>query len=253
MMIAQFTNSPLTEVVCGVEFTAPDFSAVHFGLYWQAIRERFPVPPQDLPPIGDIDVLPILPKLRRVWFESADKRQLIQLQANRFHYNWRRQNELEKYPHFEEIYPKFEQEWQIFQNWWLELGGLPLQATRYELTYLNQLDKTFGWNNPGDTSKIFTFVGKEWNGFLDRPRLNSSELEFILPNDLGTLAVSLNQRLRIEDNSFLIFFELTSRSSSTSSKITDWFDASHEYTVKAFLDLIQEDIKKEWGFQWLPQ
>jgi hypothetical protein len=43
-----------------VEFTAPEFSAVHFGLYWQTIRERFPVPPQDLPPIGDIYVLPTL-------------------------------------------------------------------------------------------------------------------------------------------------------------------------------------------------
>ena len=65
--------------------------------------------------------------------------------------------------------------------------------------------------------------------------------------------MSLNQRLRIEDNSFLMFFELTCRSSDTSSKITDWFDAAHEYSVKAFLDLIQEDIKQEWGFQWLTQ
>jgi hypothetical protein len=50
-----------------------------------------------------------------------------------------------------------------------------------------------------------------------------------------------------------MFFELTCRSSDTSSKITDWFDAAHEYSVKAFLDLIQEDIKQEWGFQWLTQ
>jgi uncharacterized protein (TIGR04255 family) len=246
MTIAKFTKSPLTEVVCGVEFIAPDFSAIHFGLYWQTIRERFPVPPQDLPPIGDIDLLPILPKLRRVWFESADKQQLIQLQANRFHYNWRRQNESDKYPHFEEIYPKFEQEWQIFQNWWLGLGGLPLQVKRYELTYLNQIDKAFGWNNPGDTSKFFTFAGKEWNGFLDKPSINSSELEFILPDNLGALSVSLNQRLRI-----LMFFELTSRSTDANCQITNWFNAAHEYTVKAFLDLIQEDIKNEWGFQWL--
>ncbi|MEH2104663.1 TIGR04255 family protein [Nostoc sp.] len=251
MAIAEFIKSPLTEVVCGVEFSAPEFSAVHFGLYWQRIREQFPVPPQDLPPIVDIDLLPTLPKLCRVWFESADKRQLIQLQANRFHYNWRRQSEAEKYPHFEDIYPKFEQEWQIFQNWWIELTGLPLQPVHYELTYLNQLDKNFGWNNPGDTSKIFTFAGKEWNGFLKKPRLYSSALEFILPNNLGILTVSLNSRLRIEDNSFLMFFELTSRSVDTSYNFTDWFHAAHEYTVKAFLDLIQEEIKHEWGFQWL--
>lgn len=248
MAIAKFTKSPLTEVVCGVEFTAPSFSSIHFGLYWQAIRERFPVPPQDLPPIGDINILSSLPSLSRVWFESTDKQQLIQLQANRFHYNWRRQSESDKYPHFEEIYPKFEHEWQIFQNWWLEIGGLPLQIKRYELTYLNQLDKTVGWNDPGDTSKIFTFLGKEWNGFLDKPQMNSSELEFFLPDNLGSFSVSVNQRLRSEDKSFLMFFELTSRSTDASYKITNWFDLAHEYTVKAFLELIQEDIKKEWGF-----
>ena len=252
MTIAKFTKSPLIEVVCGVEFNAPDFSAIHYGFYWQLIRGRFPVPPQDLPPIGDVD-FPILPRLRRVWFESADKRQLIQLQANRFHYNWRSQNESDKYPHYEVIYPKFDQEWQIFQNWWLEFGSLPLQPIRYELTYLNQVDKNFGWNNSGDTSKIFTFAGRKWNGFLEKPGLHSSKLEFTMPNNLGTLTVSLNQRHRIEDDSPIIFFELTSQSINTDSKITDWFDAAHEHTVKAFLDLIQEDIKQEWGFQWLAQ
>lgn len=253
MAIAKFTKSPLIEVVCGVEFSAPGFSAVHFGLYWQTIQERFPVPPLDLAPIGEIEVLPIVPKLRRVWFESNDKQQLIQLQSNRFHYNWRRQGEAEEYPHFEEIYPKFEQEWQIFQNWWMELGGLPLQTIRYELTYLNQIDSLFGWHDPGDMHKIFTFLGKEWNEFLGKPKIHSSELEFILPADLGTLAVSLDQNLKIEDNSFFVFLTLTSRSINTSSNLKDWFDVAHEYTVKAFLNLIQEEIKQEWGFQWLAQ
>lgn len=253
MAIAKFTKSPLIEVVCGVEFSAPEFSAVHFGLYWQTIRERFPIPPLDRPPIGEVDLLRILPKLRRVWFESADKAQLIQLQANRFHYNWRRQSEAEEYPHFEEIYPKFEQEWQFFQNWWIELEGLPLQPVHYELTYLNQIDSSFGWHNPDDTHKIFTFAGKEWNGFLEKPMVYSSELEFILPDNLGTLTVSLNQRLRIEDNSFIIFFELTSRSINISLNFKDWFAATHDYTVKAFLDLLTDEIKQKWEFKWLAQ
>ena len=47
MSIAKFTKSPLIEVVCGVEFNAPEFSSVHFGMYWQAIQERFPSSPLD--------------------------------------------------------------------------------------------------------------------------------------------------------------------------------------------------------------
>ncbi|MBW4519302.1 MAG: TIGR04255 family protein [Scytolyngbya sp. HA4215-MV1] len=252
MALARFTKSPLTEVVCGVEFSAPEFSAVHFGLYWQQIQKRFPLPPLDRPPLGEIPLVP-LPSLRRVWFESADKRQLLQLQSNRFLYNWRRQSEIEEYPHFEEIYPRFEQEWQSFQNWWLELSGLPLQPTHYELTYLNQIDATFGWHDPGDTHKFFTFAGKAWNGFLDKPKICNSDLEFALPDNQGTLAVSLNQKIKIEDNSLVIFFELTSRSLNADLVLKDWFDTAHNYTVHAFLELIHESAKQEWGFQWLKQ
>lgn len=109
-------------------------------MYWQTIQERFPVLPLDLPPIDEIELLLIFPKLGRVWFESTDKQQLIQallirgmnrlleslvfrskseeiipsfsnaliqLQSNRFRHNGHRQGEAEECPHFEEIYPKF--------------------------------------------------------------------------------------------------------------------------------------------------
>lgn len=252
MALARFIKSPLAEVVCGVEFSAPEFSAVHFGLYWQQIQERFPLPPLDRPPLGEIPLIP-LPSLRRVWFESADKRQLLQLQSNRFLYNWRRQSEVEEYPHFEEIYPQFEREWQSFQNWWLELSGLPLQPTHYELTYLNQIDATFGWHDPGDTHKLFTFVGKTWNDFLDKPKICNSNLEFILPDNQGNLIISLSQKNKIEDNSLVMFLELTSRSLNADLVLENWFDTAHNYTVHAFLELIHENAKQEWGFQWLKQ
>lgn len=70
---------------------------------------------------------------------------------------------------------------------------------------------------------------------------------------MGTLVISLNQRLKAEDDSFIVFFELTCRSVNTNHEINDWFDAAHDYTVKAFLDLIQEDIQQEWGLKWLEQ
>lgn len=253
MPVAKFKQSPLSEVVCGVEFIAPEFSTTHFGLYWQAVRERFPSLPLDRPPIGEIDLLPILPKLRRIWLESADKQQLIQLQSNRFHYNWRRQSITEEYPHFEEIYPKFEQEWQFFQEWWSEIGQSPLQSICYELTYLNQIDSLFGWNRPDDIYKIFTFFSEEQSEFLSHPGSCDIQFKFALPDKLGSLVVSLNQKLKPEENSSVIFFELTCRSIDISYEFSNWFELAHEYTVRAFLDLIRENTKQEWGLEWLAQ
>ncbi|ABA22864.1 hypothetical protein Ava_3256 [Trichormus variabilis ATCC 29413] len=253
MSIAKFSKSPLTEVVLGVEFNDPGFSSVHFGLYWQSIQDRFPSPPLDRPPIGDIELLPMMPKLRRVWFESLDRKELIQLQSNRFHYNWRRQGEADEYPHFKEIYPKFQSEWQHFQNWWLSTEKTFLQPIRYELTYLNQIDQNFGWKEPGDNNKIFNFMSKEWEITLKQPRLFNAEFEFELPDNLGNLLVRINQIIRLEDNNSMLLLELTSRSYDTKVSYEEWFHSAHKYTVNTFIELLQKDVKKEWGLKWLGQ
>ncbi|MBE9226262.1 TIGR04255 family protein [Phormidium sp. LEGE 05292] len=255
MSTPKFTKSPLTEVVCGVEFNAPEFSSVHFGLYWQTIKDRFPSPPLDRPPIGEVEILSILPNLRRVWFESLDKKQLIQLQSNRFHYNWRSQNEDDEYPHFKEIYPKFEQEWQHFQTWWQQYNSdnLPLGKIHYELTYMNQIDKKFGWDNPRDNYKIFTFVGKKWSDNLKKATNFNAGIEFDISENVGKLIVRLNQIVNPKDDNNVLLFELTARSVDTKLDIREWFDLAHKYTVDAFLELIQEETKKEWGLTWLPE
>lgn len=249
MAIAEFDKSPLTEVVCGVEFDAPDFASVHFGMYWQAIQERFPSEPLDRPPLGVTEIAP-LPPLRRVWFESLEQRELIQLQANRFHYNWRRLDETDQYPRFEKIYPTFSREWQGFQNWWISIGKLPAQPLRYELTYLNQIDENVAWNGAGDNYRFFTFSGKDWKNFLGQPEVHNFNLEFVIPDDLGILKVSANHLVSVEDGKPAILLELTARSRDTNLDIEQWFRCSHTFLVKAFIDLIQDEVKKEWGFRW---
>jgi len=128
--IVKFDKAPLSEVVGGVEFNAPDFSSIHFGLYWQTIRDRFPTPPLDKPPIGGIEIMASVPRLRRVWFESSDRKRFVQLQTDRFHYNWKGRSKEDEYPHFDVLYPCFKQEWDTFQQWWLELDKVPLQLKR---------------------------------------------------------------------------------------------------------------------------
>lgn len=251
MSTAKFTKSPLTEVVCGVEFNALDFSSVHFGLYWQTIRDRFPKPPLDRPPIGEVQLLNILPTLRRVWFESDDRRQLVQLQSNRFHYNWRQQEESDQYPHFHEIYPKFVQEWEHFQHWWLTLTGTPLSVTRYELTYLNQIDAKLGWTQANDFPKIFKFLGPAWQEFPLSPAMFNTNFEFNLPDNNGSLSVALNQGIKPQDNIAVAILNLTASTTNTSVELEDWFALAHKSTVEMFLSLISEDSKQEWGFQWL--
>jgi uncharacterized protein (TIGR04255 family) len=251
MSVAEFVKEPLTEVVFGVEFNALDFSSVHFGLYWEAIRERFPNKPLDRPPIGEVELFNILPTLRRVWFESEDKKQLIQLQSNRFHYNWRRQSPDEKYPHYDDIYPKFIEEWNKFQNWWISTEDVPLQPTRYELTYLNQIDERLGWQNEEDYPKIFSIIGSPWGELPLNANAFSLNLGFALPEKQGSLTVRANQGINPKENSSVVILNLTASHDGTGVAIDHWFEVAHRSIVDMFISLINTDTKANWGFKWL--
>lgn len=251
MTIANFSNSPLSEVVCGVEFNAPGFSSVHFGLYWQTIREHFPQY-FDMPPIGEISLFSPIPILRRVWLESVEKKQLIQLQADRFLYNWRRlPDDTEEYPHFETVYLNFIEEWKHFQKWWLgvTISPAPIFPVRYQLTYLNQIDNILGWETPADHYNIFTFMGRKWDSFLDNPTVHVSNLQFSIPQNRGILSVNINQGLLAPENKPVMTFELTAQSSDATIDIDEWFNTVHEYVVRSFLDLTKDSIQKEWGLE----
>ena len=109
----KFDNPPLVEVVAGIQFErlsniqTLDFADIwtHFG------KDKFPVY-REMPPLDNVGALEIsnLPPMRRYWFESVKKDALLQLQRDRFIYNWRRPPEnMDKpncYPKYEEVVKK---------------------------------------------------------------------------------------------------------------------------------------------------
>lgn len=250
MSVAKFTKSPLAEVVCGVEFIAPRFSSVHFGLYWQTIKERFSQTPLDQPPTStsEISFLPtLLPPLRRVWFESQDKSSLIQLQANCFYYNWRQLETQDQHSCPQKIYEKFFEEWQNFQDWWSKTEKNELQIMRYELTYVYKIDSNFGWNNSNDYQKIFNFISGDLEDLFLNPSVFSLHLESKLKDELGILTINVNQsRNQQENNQPFIFLDLTANSIETKIDLKEWFDLANKYTVEKFLSLISKEIQEDW-------
>lgn len=248
MVTIKFTNPPLIEVLLGIQLEDLELSSIHFGLYWQTIRDRYPLQ-VDRPVIPLEDEESEFPLLPRVLFISSDNKKLIQLQNNFFSCNWRHSNEY-KYPHFEEIFTGFMEEWTHFQKWYKEQKIIeePLKPFRYELTYLNVLDKDVGWNSPADNQQIFTFVNSSPGFFLGTPYAHDVVLNYSLPNNDGTLIVQLDQRFsEEEEDSDFLFFRLTIGSSDSSKDLTLWFQAAHDYMVKSFLDLTQKNAQKKWG------
>jgi len=255
MVIIKFANPPLVEVVFGIEFDAPEFSSVHFGLYWETIRDRFPNQIDRSPFQEDEDtVSSSMPPLRRVWFLSNDKKRLIQLQDNCFVYNWGRVNE-ETYPHFETIFPEFLQEWNHLKAWWSNWGQSSLKPVEYELIYLNLINKDSGWFSTEDYSKVFTFIKEDFKDYLATPRFLDFQLAFFLPNEEGELKITVEQILNDNDSSDssddsddsdYVVFRLRATSFDADKEPAEWFKSAHDFVVRAFLDLTKKEAQEKW-------
>lgn len=246
----KFTNPPINEVVIGLQFDAPEFSAIHYGLYWEVIKSRFPVCTRH-DPIISVDQIgqafPELP-LPRVWFESKNDKSLVQLQSDRFHFNWRKGDDSTSYPGFKNIFPNFEKEYEIFSKW---SGSLDIPITikprMLELTYINHIDKTSGWTGASDTNKILrSFNASEFPPFLTLKNY-AANLTFASNNESGDLSVSVKEGIRKTDNVPVLAIELTARKQIETGMFSDWFKSAHNTIIEAFTGLTTLEAQKKWG------
>lgn len=91
-------DPPIVEVVCGFVFEpVPGLDPVAVGLFWDSLRAEYPTkqlhPAVGMPPGLAIGLGPI-----RTWLVNGDGEQLLQIQQDRFYFNWRKGSA--GYPHF---------------------------------------------------------------------------------------------------------------------------------------------------------
>lgn len=148
-----FQKAPLIEVALSVQFQPlAQFSSAHAGLFWQRFKAEFPIC-QDQP------ALPMLNELfgsnrpnisfvgvefqfggnpNRTWFSTPDGSLLIQIQNNRFVFNWRKSGPDVNYPRYEFVRAKFENYLNLFQEFVAEQSLGEVTPDLYEAHYVNQ-------------------------------------------------------------------------------------------------------------------
>src|SRR5512138_2194313 len=100
-----FERPPLVEVSFGLFFSPLlDFKISHFGAFWTRLRPDFSET-ADRPIVADSAAAPALvsqewPLFPRVWYVHKDRAQILQLQTDRFYFNWRKSSDGALYPRF---------------------------------------------------------------------------------------------------------------------------------------------------------
>ena len=250
-----FKRPPLGEVVCGVQFRPLAlFQAPHYGLYWQAIRADFPTSRTVLP-LGnsfqmvqnepaEITVQLGAPDMPRVWFISADEACLIQVQQDRFLFNWRDGAGINEYPRYPTVIKRFKRLFAGFKDFLKknEIGEPTLTGT--EMSYINNIKPGEGWNQLSQVGTVFPdFSWREGARFLAPPDAFNFRSNHALP--AGRLHVAI-QTAKTKDNPQHIRFDLTARAALADIEDGDvwpWFDQANDSIVKAFIDLTAKSMQ----------
>lgn len=249
-----FENPPINEVVCGCQFQPLErLKMPHLGRLWEHFKEDFPSV-EHAPPYpteeGQFlsDYATGLP-LPRVWFINEKESRLIQFQADRYYYNWRKRDGGCAYPRFPTVIGEFSQYLTTVERFASEAGLGLIQPVAWELTYINHLPAGEGWESLDDISDVFRDF--QWipskGRFLPTPKGVGWQAAFDFPDDKGSLIAKLSQGKRISDDRPMFVLELAARGISvdrSANGMSEWFDMAHEWIVNGFADLTTPEIQK---------
>lgn len=262
----KFDKPPLVEVACGVTFSLPQsLKTAHIGTYWAKIKDAFPIV-RDAPPLAAPTELPgpaatasvnldfqvtDIPPLRRAWFLSADEGSLIQLQGDRFLFNWRRSrgNGPESYPSYQRVIAEFYARWNDFTAFLdaMKLGEPTI--TQLELVYVNAITD-MGNSTDGIRAILVDHMrARDEERFLPEPEVFNWQTSYQLPKDCGRLHIVAQSALDVIAKTPQLRLALTARglpSTMDMDNMTGWFDMAHEWITHGFADVTNRSAQASW-------
>lgn len=255
MSLAKFDRPPVNEVIFDISFEIiPDFTSTTFGILWLDYKDEYPQT-QDMPPLMQAGMDKIMqagmdkisPFPQRVWFIHNDDSRVIQLQRDRFIFNWRKREA--DYPSFETVFPEFRENFQKFQDCLVELGLSPVQPTAFELKYINVIPQGEGWMDFSQISNVMPDLNwRRSNRFLPTPADMKFAVRFPLPESNGNLTVSLLSGRSKKNQEVVLQLDFVANVAKPKNGIDacyDWFQLAHEWIVKGFEDITNSVIQRD--------
>ena len=259
----KFDNPPVVETALGIQFVElPGFNTTHFGLFHEEICDRYAVA-VDQPRLDRIiETFPkavrtphfklrTAPRPERVWFkDSPDGSRLVQLQPDRFGFNWRKPDEETQYPSYSVNSQLCLAEFRVFTEF-CERQGWPVKPDLCEVVYVNQIWPVQGESVIDLFANIFTGIG--WgtsDDWLPSPEVVTLNRVFEIPEQRGRLYAEAGLAIDKDEGPF-INLRMLGRALHTSgnpSDIEDTLRLAHDWVVNGFVSLTDRTTRQErWG------
>jgi uncharacterized protein (TIGR04255 family) len=191
-----YRKPPVSEVAVGLQFDRLPIQMRHIGQFWTEVAELYPNT-EDAPPLPETGEAPgiellVIPPLRRSFLISQGGEFLLQVQDNRFYCNWRKLSPDVIYPRFPVVYERFVKGWGLFSDFLKRQGFPEVNPTRYELTYVNEIEVSRESVAQDIAKCVRMYVPRLKPEFLPEPGSVSGLWLYKLPDSKGQLQANLN-------------------------------------------------------------
>jgi uncharacterized protein (TIGR04255 family) len=248
----RFQNPPVIEVVFQVNFPIlKGIGTPHFGMFWSLIRDEFPKV-QSAVRLGSLEFSSpqaAFPE-NRLWLVHKSGETLIQLQDDRFLFNWRLTGQGEAYPGYDRLYPEFSRQLSRFCEFLDGEDAAISSFTGFELHYVNHIyldDVVREWK---DASNAFLVFDKPT---ADEKQFPLTSLKFSSTSQIAgsnnVLIVGIDSRRHSESKQELLNFETRISGKRDDLKLESLqgeFSEAHDQILKAFLGLTTKKAQKQW-------
>lgn len=266
--LPKFKKPPVVELVLGVQFARIEkLNAIYLGAWWQTMKNIFPVMQEKsaLPPIVEpLDLSkPIEVRLNitnkptpsRWWFLTNDHSELIQVQNDRFVYNWRKTSENMTYPSYEHLIENFLKHLHSFCEWIAQERLGPFDPNMCEISYVNHIFAGKGWEKHSQLADVYAPFSSNYSiDFL--PPIETFEFNashVFTDKDskpLGRLKIGVNSGFRGTDQLPVIVINMNAFSplqDKSTQGIKATLDKFHEWTVRGFATITTPKMHEIWG------
>jgi uncharacterized protein (TIGR04255 family) len=262
-----FATPPVVELVLGAQFSPlTKLTAGHFGLFWKELGSEW-VKPSDGPVLDDQFELFDSPRwsqpqgihLRleparqpgRFLVEHRSKDRTVQVQATRFHLNWRKRDDF--YPSYKNLIAEFETTFARFATFAEDSGLGPLAINQWELTYIDSFPQGDYWQTPADWSRFLpglfgNLFSTDGLGMMLEYR--GAEWSYEIEPRRGRLHIAARPGRWGDDQRDSLLLQMTARGpvgKGGASTLRAGLDTGHEVAVRSFLRVVDEDTQRSWG------
>ena len=265
--LPNFENPPVVEVALAIQFATPVFDPITLGAYWAQIRGEFPnrdEQPPLAPMIEDfgaptpgepirIELMNRLP-MPRYWFLTGDQAELIQVQDDRFGFNWRKTPEGDSYPRYPALRAKFDERLrQVLST--LEDSGEAAVPCWCEVTYINHLGPDAETGGRPDLASILRVFQSRGTDFPPTPEDTQFGQRFLIPGaegasgPIGRLYVSVASAFRVVDLAPIYVMTLTARGRPLTEDLEGalaFLDLGRKWIVRSFKGITTDNMHAAW-------